>query len=54
MWNFSANTQSSLLLIVHEMLAFIIEYFYTLVGKSKIETLTGVEQNGMSHGPRQF
>ena len=53
-WSFSANTQYSLLLIVHEMFAFIIEYFYILVGKNKIEILTGDEQNSMSHGPVQI
>ena len=36
------------------MFAFIIEYFYILVGKNKIEILTGDEQNGMSHGPVQI
>ena len=28
--------------------------FYILVGKNKIEILTGDEQNGMSHGPVQI
>ena len=36
------------------MFAFIIEYFYILVGKNMIEILTGDEQNGMSHGPVQI
>ena len=36
------------------MFAFIIQYFYIQVGKSKIEVLTGDEQNGMSHGPVQI
>ena len=49
-WSFSANTQCSLLLIVDEIFAFIIEYFYIQVGKNKIEVLTGDEQNGMCHG----
>ena len=42
------------LLIVHEIFAFLIEYFYTQVRKNKIEILTGDEQNGMSHGPVQI
>ena len=36
------------------MFAFIMEYFYILVGKNKIEILTGDEQNCMSHGPVQI
>ena len=44
-----------MLLIVHEMFAFIIEYFfYIQVGKNKIEVLTGDEQKCMSHGPVQI
>ena len=54
MWSFSANTQCSLLLIIHEMFAFIIEHFYIQVGKNKMEALTGDEQNGTSHGPVQI
>ena len=42
------------MLIVHEMFAFTIEYFYIQVGTNNIEVLTGDEQNGMSHGPGQI
>ena len=36
------------------MFAFIIVFLLILVGKNKIEILTGDEQNGMSHGPVQI
>lgn len=44
------DTKCNLVLIVHEMFAFIIEYFYIQVGKNKFEVLTVDEQNGISHG----